>query len=131
MAGVAGEREISGADLRKGDVRTWYRHGLNVLNPKAFPFFIAILPNYVDATQPVMPQTLLLSATYVAGGYTGSCTARGAGRKSAWLVSARGQCVVDATNLRALDSRRCDLVFDQHGGLIENCSRSVQYEQRS
>ncbi|MBK8373356.1 LysE family translocator [Sphingorhabdus sp.] len=63
-----GEREISGADLRKGDVRTWYRHGLalNVLNPKAFLFFIAILPNYVDATQPVMPQTLLLSATYVA-----------------------------------------------------------------
>jgi threonine/homoserine/homoserine lactone efflux protein len=63
------EREISGPEhAHNGNVRTWYRHGLalNVLNPKAFLFFIAILPNYVDATQPVMPQTLLLSATYVA-----------------------------------------------------------------
>lgn len=62
-----GQSDISGADLRKGNVRAWYRHGLalNLLNPKAFLFFIAILPNYVDAMQPVMPQTLLLSATYV------------------------------------------------------------------
>ena len=128
-----GEREISGADLRKGDVRTWYRHGLalNLLNPKAFLFFIAILPNYVDATQPVMPQTSVAVRNLCCSGYIGPCAAGGTGRQSAWLVPARGQCGMDAKNLRALDRRCRDLVFDQHGGLIENCSRSVQYEQRS
>lgn len=46
----------------------WIRHGLllNLLNPKAAIFFIALVPAYIVADQPVMPQTLALSASYVA-----------------------------------------------------------------
>lgn len=46
----------------------WFRHGLllNLLNPKAAVFFVAVLPAYVAPETPVMPQTLALSASYVA-----------------------------------------------------------------
>ena len=49
-------------------MQIWFRHGLflNLLNPKAAIFFVAILPNYIDVRQPIMPQTLLLSSCYVA-----------------------------------------------------------------
>jgi threonine/homoserine/homoserine lactone efflux protein len=38
---------------------------LNLLNPKAALFFVAILPNYVPAGRAVMQQTLTLSIAYV------------------------------------------------------------------
>lgn len=62
-----GKGDVSPEHAHNGNVQ-WFRHGLflNLLNPKAALFFVAILPNYVDAGAPVMPQTLLLSATYVA-----------------------------------------------------------------
>lgn len=62
-----GTGDVSPEHAHNGNVR-WFRHGLmlNLLNPKAALFFIAILPNYVDSKQSIMPQTLLLSATYVA-----------------------------------------------------------------
>ncbi|MEQ1551540.1 LysE family translocator [Sphingorhabdus sp.] len=62
-----GQGDVSPEHAHNGNVR-WFRHGLflNLLNPKAALFFVAILPNYVDSAAPVMPQTLLLSATYVA-----------------------------------------------------------------
>lgn len=34
----------------------------NVLNPKAALFFVAVLPQFLDATAPVVPQVLLLGA---------------------------------------------------------------------
>jgi threonine/homoserine/homoserine lactone efflux protein len=46
-----------------------FRDGLvtNLLNPKAGLFYMAVLPAFVDpANGPVMPQTLLLVAAYVA-----------------------------------------------------------------
>jgi threonine/homoserine/homoserine lactone efflux protein len=63
-----GRGEISPGHIRNGDVGTWFRHGLllNLLNPKAALFFVAILPGHVDSAHAVMPQTLLLSASYVA-----------------------------------------------------------------
>jgi threonine/homoserine/homoserine lactone efflux protein len=63
-----GEREVSPGQIRDGGAQIWFRHGvfLNLLNPKAAIFFVAILPNYVDVSLPVMPQTLLLSSCYVA-----------------------------------------------------------------
>ena len=62
-----GKSDVSPEHAHNGNVR-WFRHGLflNLLNPKAALFFVAILPNYVDSAAPVMPQTLLLSAIYVA-----------------------------------------------------------------
>ncbi|KJZ20705.1 LysE family translocator [Loktanella sp. S4079] len=48
--------------------RTYFRRGLitNLLNPKAAVFYVAILPSFVDPALPVVPQTLALSAVFVA-----------------------------------------------------------------
>ncbi|CAN0654718.1 homoserine/homoserine lactone efflux protein [Nitratireductor aquimarinus] len=37
----------------------------NLLNPKAAVFYIAVLPTFVDPTQPLTPQTILLTSIYV------------------------------------------------------------------
>jgi threonine/homoserine/homoserine lactone efflux protein len=37
----------------------------NLLNPKAAVFYLAILPGFVDALRPALPQTLALSVIYV------------------------------------------------------------------
>jgi threonine/homoserine/homoserine lactone efflux protein len=38
----------------------------NVLNPKAGLFYVAVIPTFVDASNPAMPQVAWLSAVYVA-----------------------------------------------------------------
>ena len=38
----------------------------NILNPKAFLFYVAVLPRFVDASRPVTRQTIVLSIVYVA-----------------------------------------------------------------
>ena len=45
----------------------WFRRGLliNVLNPKAAVFFMAVLPGYIHADASVAGQTMLLSGSYV------------------------------------------------------------------
>lgn len=62
-----GKGDVSPSDMQGGDSLRWFRHGLvvNLLNPKAALFFVAILPNYVDAAMPTLWQTLLLSTIYV------------------------------------------------------------------
>lgn len=62
-----GRGEVSPELAHDGHARQWFRHGLllNLLNPKAALFFVAILPNYVDDAADVMPQTLILSVAYV------------------------------------------------------------------
>lgn len=64
-----GEKEVS-PEMAKGrwQLAAWFRHGLllNLLNPKAAIFFIAVLPSYVAPNIPFAPQTFLLSASYVA-----------------------------------------------------------------
>lgn len=63
-----GEAEMSPSHARGDGMRQWFLHGvwLNLLNPKAALFFVAILPVYVASNQPIILQTLLLSAVYVA-----------------------------------------------------------------
>jgi threonine/homoserine/homoserine lactone efflux protein len=55
------------ADEYMGDARNFLR-GLitNLLNPKAAVFYVAVLPQFVDAGKPLLAQTLILSAVYVA-----------------------------------------------------------------
>lgn len=50
------------------DAATFFRRGLvtNLLNPKAAVFYIAVLPGFVVPEAAVVPQTLILSAVYVA-----------------------------------------------------------------
>lgn len=45
-----------------------FRHGLitNVLNPKVAILFLSILPQFVDTNSTVLPQTLVLSALFIA-----------------------------------------------------------------
>lgn len=45
-----------------------FRRGLitNLLNPKAYLFYLAVLPRFVDPLQPPGKQTLILSGIYVA-----------------------------------------------------------------
>jgi threonine/homoserine/homoserine lactone efflux protein len=64
-----GKGEVSpGAAKDNAQLSAWFRHGLllNLLNPKAAIFFIAVLPAYISPGQIVMTQTLSLSASYVA-----------------------------------------------------------------
>jgi threonine/homoserine/homoserine lactone efflux protein len=37
----------------------------NLLNPKAAVFYVAVLPTFVDANQPILQQTVMLTAVYV------------------------------------------------------------------
>ena len=63
-AGAAAEADLAPA---RPTAARFFGRGLvtNLLNPKAAVFYIAVLPGFVVATAPVMPQTLWLSATYV------------------------------------------------------------------
>lgn len=63
-----GEDELSPDIANREALGAWFRHGLllNLLNPKAAVFFITVLPAYILADAPVAPQTILLSASYVA-----------------------------------------------------------------
>jgi threonine/homoserine/homoserine lactone efflux protein len=63
----AGEKELSPDATNDNALGAYFRHGLllNLLNPKAAVFFVAVLPAYVTQNAPVAPQTALLSASYV------------------------------------------------------------------
>ncbi len=63
-----GEKELSPDAASHNELGAWFRHGflLNLLNPKAAVFFVAVLPNYILPDAKVAPQTFLLSASYVA-----------------------------------------------------------------
>ena len=63
-----GERGVSPAAYRENAMPVkHFRRGLiiNLLNPKAALFFIAVLPVHIDADRPVAMQTLQLSIAYL------------------------------------------------------------------
>lgn len=49
-------------------IRGQFLRGLttNILNPKAAIFYVAVLPEFVDPSRPLLAQTMLLTAVYVA-----------------------------------------------------------------
>ncbi len=61
------QQEADATDLPDRAV-TYFRRGLvtNLLNPKAALFFIAVLPGFVAPERPVLGQTTVLVAVYVA-----------------------------------------------------------------
>jgi threonine/homoserine/homoserine lactone efflux protein len=63
-----GEKELATKQIDATAMAAWFRHGLllNLLNPKAAVFFITVLPAYIVTNAPIVPQTSLLSASYVA-----------------------------------------------------------------
>lgn len=73
---VLGIQTIRGAGLALNDTaaaerthsgwRTWARgFALQVANPKALIFFVALLPQFIDAAMPVAPQVAILATTSV------------------------------------------------------------------
>ena len=44
----------------------WRGFVTNLLNPKAAVFYVAVLPTFVEAGRPILAQTVLLTAIYVA-----------------------------------------------------------------
>jgi threonine/homoserine/homoserine lactone efflux protein len=63
-----GEKEIPpGTTTHNAQLAAWFKHGLllNVLNPKAAVFFIAVLPSYIVPNQAFAAQTILLTACYI------------------------------------------------------------------
>jgi threonine/homoserine/homoserine lactone efflux protein len=63
-----GEKEAATREIDATAMAAWFRHGLllNLLNPKAAVFFVTVLPAYIVTNAPIAPQTVLLSACYVA-----------------------------------------------------------------
>jgi threonine/homoserine/homoserine lactone efflux protein len=68
--GWRGPSDISAAKVadETDALRRAFRRGLitNLLNPKAAIFYIAVVPAFVVSSAPVLPQTLSLTAIYVA-----------------------------------------------------------------
>ena len=65
--GWRGAGETAPTDDDDG-ARKYFIRGLvtNLLNPKAAVFYVAVLPGFVNAAEPPLPQTLTLTAVYVA-----------------------------------------------------------------
>jgi threonine/homoserine/homoserine lactone efflux protein len=67
---LAWEGWTSGTDVVavSTDRARYFRRGVmtNLLNPKAALFYVAVLPTFLDVTKPFLPQTLTLTAIYVA-----------------------------------------------------------------
>jgi threonine/homoserine/homoserine lactone efflux protein len=63
--GLAVDRTDATERARSG-WRTWARgFALQVANPKALVFFVALLPQFIDTARPVAPQVAILAATSV------------------------------------------------------------------
>jgi threonine/homoserine/homoserine lactone efflux protein len=62
---LAGTDVVRSAEVRHGQ---YFVRGLltNLLNPKAAVFYIAVLPTFIEPDRPPLPQTLMLTAIYVA-----------------------------------------------------------------
>ncbi|RED11189.1 LysE family translocator [Pontivivens insulae] len=71
---------------------------VTVLNPKGIVFFIAFVPQFIDTTAPLLPQTTLLVATFVAlGGLNAALWALAAGTMRDRLAGPRAQRVIART----------------------------------
>ena len=67
---LAWEGWTGGTDVVASDSQSrgrYFMRGLvtNLLNPKAAVFYVAVLPTFIQASRPVLPQTLSLTAVYV------------------------------------------------------------------
>lgn len=76
-----------------------FRDGLtsNLLNPKALLFFLGLIPQFLDAARPVVPQILLMAGTTIAAATLWWCVViAGTARGAQLLRRPRSRRVVDA-----------------------------------
>ena len=67
---LAWEGWSAGADIVASESQSngrYFMRGLvtNLLNPKAAVFYVAVLPTFLDASRPALPQTISLTVVYV------------------------------------------------------------------
>jgi threonine/homoserine/homoserine lactone efflux protein len=67
---LAWEGWTAGSDVaagHSGSEGRYFMRGLvtNLLNPKAAVFYVAVLPTFLDASRPALPQTISLTIVYV------------------------------------------------------------------
>lgn len=67
---LAWEGWTAGTDVVASDGQSdgrYFMRGLvtNLLNPKAAVFYVAVLPTFLDASRPALPQTISLTTIYV------------------------------------------------------------------
>jgi homoserine/homoserine lactone efflux protein len=93
------EQLAASADTRGGQLALLARGALvNLTNPKGLVFLLAVLPQFVIPTQPLLPQYLTIAATMtvvdviVMCGYTGLSS-----RLLRWLRTPRQQIVLNRT----------------------------------
>lgn len=92
----AGDR----VEVAEGNRLTLLTQGflVNITNPKALVFLLAVLPQFVEPAQPLLPQYLTIAATMVVVdvivmcGYTGL-----ASRLLGWLRTPKQQTIVNRT----------------------------------
>lgn len=81
-------RPVEDADLTVSGWR-FFNRGLitNLLNPKAFVFYVSVLPGFTDAGKSFWPQSLQLTAVYVfAATLVHALIVLGAGSVSSWFT---------------------------------------------
>jgi len=79
---------------KKLSPRTLYMRGLliSLTNPKTLVFYAAFFPQFIDATKPVLPQTILLAVTFVLLGLISDGTyGVAAGHLAPFIKSPRAQ----------------------------------------
>ena len=54
-----------GVKARSGWAMFWNAYVVTALNPKSIVFFIAFLPQFVDPARPVLPQFVIMEATFL------------------------------------------------------------------
>ncbi|MGH1457173.1 MAG: LysE family translocator [Alphaproteobacteria bacterium] len=66
--GWRGEEETSASATKTDTHAKFFKRGLivNLLNPKAAVFYVAILPSFVEVSTAILPQTIILTLIFVA-----------------------------------------------------------------
>lgn len=93
------ERVAVDVDARSGRLALLLRGFLvNVTNPKGLVFLLAVLPQFVVLSQPLLPQYLTIAATMVVVDVLVMCAYTGlASRLLAWLRTPRQQMILNRT----------------------------------
>ena len=99
IAGVAADKVAVDTDPRGGRLALLLRGVLvNVTNPKGLVFLLAVLPQFVVPSRPLLPQYLTIAATMVVVDVLVMCAYSGmASRLLAWLRTPRQQMVLNRT----------------------------------
>lgn len=89
---------------------------VNITNPKALVFLLAVLPQFVEPAQPLLPQYLVIAVTMVVVDVVVMCGYTGlASRLLGWLRTPRQQVIVNRTMSALFATAAVVLSLVRHG----------------